>query len=603
MARARDFNGSANETIVVSPKDVKGKVKDSILGKKARLWLLTINNPQNHGISLEQQEILERLKEDIASGAVTYVSSVMEQSLTTDENGKHTPHGHIAVYYPPQTHGGHLQKIFPMAALQNCNASILSVRQYLLKDPTGKWYQTHPEKFGEKLPDAEANFWEWGLLPDGKRKTPDSPTAKTLGEDVLQAIGDGKSDAEIMTLYPTIWNRSGELRKIRFLIMSQKFRPVYRDLNCIYIEANFPPKQIYKLFSHTSDTYVVSDYTHPWDSYCAETTVVLTEYLGQFPWQDMRRLLSGNYCTLPARFSDAVACYENIIIISPLRIDDLCNCGKGYVSSVFTSYLTNFRRYLDIDDVGTDYVLNILRNEDNKLILGRGLTGDVIVDIDKTPHILIGGNTGSGKSVLVQCLLWQAIQQADVVYVADFKGGVDFSYVWQEFAYIITEETKLLVLLNHLADTLEERKRLFKEVDAANITEYREKSGDYMQRIVFACDEVAELLDKTGADKARKELLAQIEARLALIARQGRAFGIHLILATQRPDANILPGQIKNNMNIRICGRADTTLSTIIIGDGRAAEQIPHDAQGRFIMEDGTVFQAYYFNDDTISKW
>lgn len=102
MARARDFNGSANETVVVSPKDVKGKVKDSILGKKARLWLLTINNPQNHGISLEQQEILERLKEDIASGAVTYVSSVMEQSLTTDENGKHTPHGHIAVYYPPQ---------------------------------------------------------------------------------------------------------------------------------------------------------------------------------------------------------------------------------------------------------------------------------------------------------------------------------------------------------------------------------------------------------------------------------------------------------------------------------------------------------------------
>ena len=79
---------------------------------------------------------------------------------------------------------------------------------------------------------------------------------------------------------------------------------------------------------------------------------------------------------------------------------------------------------------------------------------------------------------------------------------------------------------------MEERKRLFKKVDAANITEYREKSGDYMQRIVFACDEVAALLDKTGADKSRKELLAQIEARLALIARQGRAFGIHLILAT-----------------------------------------------------------------------
>ena len=244
----------------------------------------------------------------------------------------------------------------------------------------------------------------------------------------------------------------------------------------------------------------------------------------------------------------------------------------------------------------------IYYNEDNLLLLGRGLTGDVIVDIDKTPHILIGGNTGSGKSIMMKCMLWQTIQQADVVYVADFKGGVDFSCGWKEFVYLVTDEKKLLELLNRLAETLEERKRLFKEVEAANITEYREKAGDYMQRIVFACDEVAELLDRTGADKERRELLAQIEARLALIARQGRAFGIHLILATQRPDANILPGQIKNNMNIRVCGRADTTLSTIIIGDGRAAEQIPHDAQGRFIMEDGTVFQAYYFNDDVVLK-
>lgn len=332
MAKAADFDGKANETEVVTSESVKGKRKTSILGTKARLWLITINNPQNHGISLEQSGILERFKEDIKTGRVTYVASVMEQSLTVDENDKHTPHGHIAAYFPSQELGGHLHKLFPMAALQDCKANILSVRQYLIKDPTGAWYKKYPEKFGEKLPDDEANFWEWGIIPDGRRKSADSQSSKTLSEDVLQAIREGKNDA-------------------------------------------------------------------------------------------------------------------------------------------------------------------------------------------------------------------------------------------------------------------------------ANITEYREKSGDYMQRIVFACDEVAELLDKTGADKARKELLAQIEARLALIARQGRAFGIHLILATQRPDANILPGQIKNNMNIRICGRADTTLSTIIIGDGRAAEQIPHDAQGRFIMEDGTVFQAYYFNDDTISKW
>ena len=88
-------------------------------------------------------------------------------------------------------------------------------------------------------------------------------------------------------------------------------------------------------------------------------------------------------------------------------------------------------------------------NEDNLLLLGRGLTGDIIINIDKTPHILIGGNTGSGKTILLQCLLWQAIEQADVVYVADFKGGVDFPRAWQEFAYIITNEQMPNATLYH----------------------------------------------------------------------------------------------------------------------------------------------------------
>ena len=168
------------------------------------------------------------------------------------------------------------------------------------------------------------------------------------------------------------------------------------------------------------------------------------------------------------------------------------------------------------------------------------------------------------------------------------------------FSHIITTEKDLLELLNRLVDELEERKKLFVEADASNITDYFQKTNHFLNRIIFSCDEVAELLDKTGAYKERKELLSQIEARLSTLARQGRAFGIHLVLATQRPDANILPGQIKNNLNVRICGRADATLSTIIIGDGRAAEQIPSDAQGRFITADGTVFQAYYFDDSLV---
>lgn len=101
------------------------------------------------------------------------------------------------------------------------------------------------------------------------------------------------------------------------------------------------------------------------------------------------------------------------------------------------------------------------------------------------------------------------------------------------------------------------------------------------------------MLDRTGVDSERKKLLGQIENRLSTIARLGRAFGIHLILATQRPDANIISGQIKNNMDFRVCGRADSVLSQIILDNTSAAEQIPKDARGRFILQDGTVFQGY----------
>lgn len=105
------------------------------------------------------------------------------------------------------------------------------------------------------------------------------------------------------------------------------------------------------------------------------------------------------------------------------------------------------------------------------------------------------------------------------------------------------------------------------------------------------------MLDRTGRSKGDKELLAQIESRLATIARLGRAFGIHLILATQRPDATIIPGQIKNNLDFRVCGRADNVLSQIILDNTSAAEQIPKDARGRFITGDGTVFQGYLFDE------
>ena len=232
------------------------------------------------------------------------------------------------------------------------------------------------------------------------------------------------------------------------------------------------------------------------------------------------------------------------------------------------------------------------------LTLGESLLGPVTVNLAHIPHILLGGSTGSGKSVLLKLLLMQAVEKGAEVYIADFKGGVDFPRVWRQKCHMCFREDELLHTLDQLTAVLECRKKRLEETECKDLDTYNEATGEGLPRLVFACDEVAEMLDKTGADNERKKLLAQIENKLSTIARQGRAFGIHLILATQRPDATIIPGQIRNNMDFRVCGRADSVLSQIILDNTSAAEQIPKDARGRFITGDGTVFQGYLFDEE-----
>lgn len=238
-----------------------------------------------------------------------------------------------------------------------------------------------------------------------------------------------------------------------------------------------------------------------------------------------------------------------------------------------------------------------LSRDEFVLTLGEGIMGPVTVDLANIPHVLLGGSTGSGKSVLLKLLLMQSLRKGATVYISDFKGGVDFPKVWHERCRMCFDEATLLELLTGLVDELERRKTLFAEQGYPNLAAYNNASGEHLNRLIFACDEVAEVLDKTGMDKAQKERIGQIESKLATIARLGRAFGIHLILATQRPDAQLIPGQIRNNLDCRICGRAERVLSELVLDSAAAAEQIPKDARGRFLLYDGTVFQAYWLDE------
>ena len=238
----------------------------------------------------------------------------------------------------------------------------------------------------------------------------------------------------------------------------------------------------------------------------------------------------------------------------------------------------------------------------DEIVIGRNLYEDVAVSLNTYPHFLIGGSTGSGKTVLLKFMLMQCLRNGYKVIIADFKGGVDYINVWHETCTFICDKDTVTKKLIKLLTTLESRKKILRDAGCVNISEYNRLNSLQLERIIFACDEVAELLDKTGADKVNKELSAKIESMIATIARQGRAFGIHLILATQRPDANIISGQIKNNIDYRVCGRADNVLAQIILDTADAASQIPKDEPGMFLNQEGIIFKGYLFEEADMKR-
>jgi S-DNA-T family DNA segregation ATPase FtsK/SpoIIIE len=233
-----------------------------------------------------------------------------------------------------------------------------------------------------------------------------------------------------------------------------------------------------------------------------------------------------------------------------------------------------------------------MSNKDFELVLGVGYEGLIKYDMHKMPHSVIGGSTGSGKTVLIKSMVYQCHKKGATVYLADFKGGMDFPPEWKNWFHFITDEQMLINCLHEMVDELEMRKKIYGDLQSSC-------TAVPTTRMVLVCDEIAEILDKTGIGKEQKLLVAEIERLLSTIARLGRAFGIHLILGTQRPDMNILTGQIKSNIDFRVCGRADEVLSRIILDTSKAAE-IPKDSQGRFMLSDGTVFQAFHFDAENL---
>ena len=218
-----------------------------------------------------------------------------------------------------------------------------------------------------------------------------------------------------------------------------------------------------------------------------------------------------------------------------------------------------------------------------EVAIGRDSAGKpVIADIAKMPHMLVAGTTGSGKSVLINSMIMSLLmrstpKQVRLIMVdpkrVEFKGynGIPHLYV-----PVVTEPRQAASALQWAVSEMERRLKVFERAGARNITVYNtmctsgklaemDNPPEPMPYLVIVIDELSDLMMVAGKD---------VEASIVRIAQLARAAGIHLVIATQRPSANVVTGLIKSNIDSRVALKVSSGIDSRVILDETGADRL-----------------------------
>jgi DNA segregation ATPase FtsK/SpoIIIE, S-DNA-T family len=206
-------------------------------------------------------------------------------------------------------------------------------------------------------------------------------------------------------------------------------------------------------------------------------------------------------------------------------------------------------------------------------VVGKDIAGEPIVsDLEEMPHLLIAGQTKSGKSVMINTILASFLYRntpSDLKLILVDPKHVEmapYEDIPHLLAPVVTEPEKCISALKWAVAEMERRLKTFAEIKQRDIQGYNTlKKEEGMPHIVIVIDELADLMMVASRD---------VEALIARIAQKARAAGIHLVLATQRPDANIVTGIIKANVPAQIAFAVKDQVNSRIIIDQPGAEKL-----------------------------
>ena len=240
--------------------------------------------------------------------------------------------------------------------------------------------------------------------------------------------------------------------------------------------------------------------------------------------------------------------------------------------------------------------------------IGQEVTGDVVVaDLTKMPHLLIAGTTGSGKSVCLNCLIVSLMYKYGPEYLRFVM--VDPKFVelsrYTGIPHMLTPKTitamnDALAAMDYLIAEMEARYQLFVTQGVDKISEYNKhinpRLTQKMPYLVYIVDELADLMSSN-----KKEF----EKKIMRLAQKGRAAGIHVVLATQRPDTNVITGTIKSNLPCRMALKVSSAYDSQTIVGGGGAEKLLGYGDMLFMnpaVAGLTRIQGAYIDNDEIRK-
>ena len=281
--------------------------------------------------------------------------------------------------------------------------------------------------------------------------------------------------------------------------------------------------------------------------------------------------------------------------------------GAVRIAQIYgTQYLgveipNDFRETVTIKELLSD---NNFKNTSHKIpiCIGKDISGKIeVIDLSKTPHLLVAGTTGSGKSVFINTLLTSLLYKfspKDLKLILIDPKMLELS-VYNDIAHlltpVVTEPKKAIVALRWVCKEMERRYSLMNEENTRSLEGFNDKSQEKLPYIVVFIDEMADLMMTAGKE---------VEHYVQRLAQMARACGIHLVMATQRPSVDIITGSIKANFPSRISFQVASKYDSRTVLGEIGAEQLLGNGDMLMSKNGGNLirYQSAFISDNEVNK-